>query len=178
MITAKYLAGRVGFHKFPRLKRMTTISKSIPRNVCKVGIPGSGSFYTKSMTPSFLSSKTDLRSLATDAFQQSWKHRRLLYTFPRFSIIEKVLSKVKTENVDVILTIPSWPAQPWYSQVLELSVTKPLLLPQLNNILVQGDPQKCPYFSLAINFTKLRKPSRFFLCSYWKFIEFFRWKAF
>ena len=28
---------------------------------------------------------------------------------------------------------------------------------------IQGDPQKCPYFSLAITFTKIRKSSRFFL---------------
>ena len=36
-----------------------------------------------------------------------------------------------------------------------------------------GGPQKCPYFSLAITFTKIRKPSIFFLHRYWKFIEFF-----
>ena len=29
--------------------------------------------------------------------------------------------------------------------------------------LLQGGPQKCPYFSLAITFTKIRKSSRFFL---------------
>ena len=38
---------------------------------------------------------------------------------------------------------------------------------------IQGGPQKCPYFSLAITFTKVSKPSRFFLHRYWKFIEFF-----
>ena len=38
---------------------------------------------------------------------------------------------------------------------------------------VHGGPQKCPYFSLAITFTKIRKPSRFFFHKYWKFIEFF-----
>ena len=41
---------------------------------------------------------------------------------------------------------------------------------------IQGGPQKCPYFSLTITFTKIRKPSRFFLHRYWKFIEFFWWK--
>ena len=40
----------------------------------------------------------------------------------------------------------------------------------------QGGPQKCPYFSLAITFTKVRKPSRSFLHRYWKFIELFWWK--
>ena len=37
----------------------------------------------------------------------------------------------------------------------------------------QGGPQKCSYFSLAITFTKIRKPSRFILHRYWRFIEFF-----
>ena len=41
---------------------------------------------------------------------------------------------------------------------------------------LQGGPQICPYFSLAITFTKIRTPPRFFLQRYWKFIEFFWWK--
>ena len=38
---------------------------------------------------------------------------------------------------------------------------------------IQGDPQKSPYFSLAITFTKIWKTSRFFLHRYWKFIDSF-----
>ena len=49
MITAEYLPGRLGFQKFPRLKRMATISKSIPKNLCKVRIPRAGSFCIRSM---------------------------------------------------------------------------------------------------------------------------------
>ena len=45
----------------------------------------------------------------------------------------------------------SWPAQPWYSQVLELTVTKPLLLPQLSNILVNPQGQVHP---LVVNKTQ------------------------
>ena len=51
-------------------------------------------------------------------------------------MLGKIILKVKKEEVDVVLITTSWPAQPWYSRVLELSVTKPLLLPQLSNILV------------------------------------------
>ena len=36
---------------------------------------------------------------------------------------------------------------------------------------VQGGPQKCCYFSLAITFTKTRKPSRFFFHRYWKIVR-------
>ena len=37
-----------------------------------------------------------------------------------------------------------------------------LVCRQIELINIQGGPQKCPYFSLAITFTKIRKPSRFF----------------
>ena len=40
---------------------------------------------------------------------------------------------------------------------------------------IQGGPQKSPFFSLAITFAKIRKPWRFCLHSYWKFIEVFWW---
>ena len=36
----------------------------------------------------------------------------------------------------------------------------------LGDFNLQGVPQKCPYFSLAITFTKTRKPSRSFLNGY------------
>ena len=45
-------------------------------------------------------------------------------------------------------------------------------------IYIQRGPQKCPYFSLSIIFTKIKKPSRFFLHRYWKFKQFFWWKPF
>ena len=56
------------------------------------------------------------------------------------------------------------------------SMWKSLYQVERKNVKLQGGPQKCPYFSLAITFPNIRKPSRFFLHSYWKFIEFFWWK--
>ena len=56
------------------------------------------------------------------------------------------------------------------------SMWKSLYQVERKNVKLQGGPQKCPYFSLAITFPNIRKPSRFFLHSYWKFIEFVWWK--
>ena len=53
-----------------------------------------------------------------------------------------------------------------------LNVSPPEYRP-INFVHIQGGPQKCPYFPLAIIFTKIRKASRFFLHKYWKFTEFF-----
>ena len=41
-------------------------------------------------------------------------------------MIGEVLLKVKAEEVDIILITRSWLGQPWYSEVLELSVTEPV----------------------------------------------------
>ena len=65
----------------------------------------SGAYHQE--IPSYLSWKADPQSLATDEFQQSWKHWRLLYAFPPFPMIWKVLLKVKTEELDAILITPS-----------------------------------------------------------------------
>ena len=65
-----------------------------------------------------------------------------------------------------------------YSPTMEFFYKILLSEKVFNKMKIQSGPQKCPYFSLAITFTKIRKPSRFFLHSYWKFIKFFWWKPF
>ena len=47
---------------------------------------------------------------------------------------------------------------------------------KINKLIYTGWSTKISLFFLAINFTKIRKTSRFFLHRYWKFIEFFWWK--
>ena len=44
----------------------------------------------------------------------------------------------------MILVTPNWPAQPWYSQILDLSITEPLLLPQSQKLLVDPKGQVHP----------------------------------
>ena len=123
------------------------------QEICvKLGFPELDLFASRAchQIRSYLSWKENPHSLATEAFQQSWKHRGLLYAFPPFSMIGKVLLKVKTEEADVILITPIWSAQHWYRQVLGLSVAEPLLLPQLSNILVNPQGQVHP---LVVNKT-------------------------
>ena len=59
---------------------------------------------------------------------------------------------------------------------LTVSLSTEILILAIAPLSFTGGPQKCPYFSLAITFTKIRKPSRFFVHRYWKFIELFLWK--
>ena len=74
--------------------------------------------------------RPDPHSQATDALQQKCKNLGLLYAFLPFSLIGRVLLRVKKKALTMILVTPNWHAQPWYSQILDLCITEPLLLPQ------------------------------------------------
>ena len=141
-----------GLPEISKTRANVTISKSIPRNLCNVRIPRVGSICIKNMQ-----SGTNLPVAETRSTQPS---NRCIPTelqtsgatvcFSSFSVIGKVLLKVKTEEVDIILMTPSWSAQHCYSQVLELLLTEPLLLPQLCNNFV--NPQRRVH-TLVVNQT-------------------------
>ena len=69
--------------------------------------------------------RPDPHSQATDAVQQKWKNLGLLYAFPPFSLIGRVLLRVREEGLTMTLATPNWPAQPWYGQILDLCITDP-----------------------------------------------------
>ena len=147
MLTVEYLLGRLNVRADWASRNFQDSSewllslfwntKSIPRNLFKVMIPRVGSFCIKRMPSDTMLTVVENRStqLSKRWFPTELETSGATVCFsPIFNDRESF--KVKAEQVDVILTTPSSPAQPWYSQVLELSVNKPLLLPQLSNILV------------------------------------------
>ena len=79
--------------------------------------------------PRFVAWHADPDAEAIDAFMMHWRDLSL-YLFPPFSLISKCLQKLVLEQVeDVLLVVPVWPTQPWYSQVAEMLVDYPRLLP-------------------------------------------------
>ena len=87
----------------------------------------------------------ETRPLGTDALQQNWSHHHLLYAFPPFSLIQKVLQKVRQENVPLLIIVtPTWPGQCWYPELLCLSVRKPLLIQSQKDLLLnpQGESHR------------------------------------
>ena len=68
--------------------------------------------------------KPDPHSLAADAMQQEWNHE-ILYAFPPFSLIQRVLCKIAKEKFStVILITPALQTQPWYPNLLAMSFTQ------------------------------------------------------
>ena len=88
--------------------------------------------------PKYYAWRPNPGSQATDAFLQKWSNQ-FLYAFPPFSLITRVLRKIRQEKAHVILISPAWQTQSWYALLLEMSVKDPILLPQHKNLLM--DPQ-------------------------------------
>ena len=75
--------------------------------------------------PQFMSPVPELRALAIDALSQDWQGR-LMYMFPPFPLISKVIQKLNTtQEGEVILIAPWWPSQPWFPHLLHLCVDHP-----------------------------------------------------
>ncbi|KAM7161048.1 uncharacterized protein RBU57_010945 [Macrochelys suwanniensis] len=72
----------------------------------------------------------------SDAFLLSWSGQ-LLYAFPPFPLIDKVLEKVKRDRVHVLLIAPAWARQHWYGTLLGLLVAPLHPLPLRPDLLSQ-----------------------------------------
>ena len=85
----------------------------------------------------YFSPMADTQALAVDALVQSWDNLQA-YAFPPFSLLQKVLSKVRgSHNLELTLIAPFWPLRPWFADLLDLLVEVPVLLPLRRDLLRQ-----------------------------------------
>ena len=66
------------------------------------------------------------------------------YAFPPFDMIGRVLTRVRNENLTLIIIVPEWPSYIWYATLLEMLIESALLLPQLPNLLLSPARQPHP----------------------------------
>ena len=89
---------------------MKVISNSIPTYLPENGDASDRSVCFQILQPNskIFCLETNPHSLATDAIQQEC-NQGLLYAFPPFSLIQRVLCKIAKEKVStVILITPAW----------------------------------------------------------------------
>lgn len=77
----------------------------------------------------YVSWHPDPGAVAVDAFSVDWS-TEIIYAFPPFSLIGKVLQKFVNDKAEGILIVPNWPTQTWFPQMMQLLVTEPLTLPK------------------------------------------------
>ena len=84
--------------------------------------------------PHYISWNPDPHACGTDAFAMSW-HNSLNYAFPPFSLIGRMVQKVVQDRAQVLVVVPQWEAQHWWSQLQQLTVGKVYNLPRKPDIL-------------------------------------------
>lgn len=75
--------------------------------------------------------------MAIDALSIKWDWN-LAYAFPPIPMIPKVLAKIREDQARVILVAPFWPKRAWFSLLRSMSITDPWVLPDQEDLLVQG----------------------------------------
>jgi hypothetical protein len=73
-------------------------------------------------------------ALAIDAFSISWKDY-YIYAFPPFSLLNRVLQRMRKEEVEGIIVAPSWTTQTWYPLLGRMSVQPPMEMPWTPHVL-------------------------------------------
>ena len=77
----------------------------------------------------------DPMSAGTDAFLQSWDGLQA-YAFPPVAIIPRVLATLRASTgTELTLVAPHWAQCPWFSDLLQLSLAPPVVLPARHDLL-------------------------------------------
>ena len=77
----------------------------------------------------------DPQSAGTDAFLQSWDGLQA-YAFPPVAIIPRVLAKLRaSKRTELTLVAPHWAQRPWFSDLVQLSLAPPVVLPSRPDLL-------------------------------------------
>lgn len=79
----------------------------------------------------YVSFLPDKNAMAIDAFSLNWNNiNKLIYMFPPFSLLGKVVQKIHTDKVETALVVaPVWRTQVWFPRLLQQLCAAPYLLP-------------------------------------------------
>lgn len=88
----------------------------------------------------FISWVKDPEAQGVDAFTFNWGEMNF-YAFPPFSLILRVLQKIKKDKAEGIVVVPRWCSQPWYPIFKSLLIGEPLIFkPNINLLSFSGAP--------------------------------------
>ena len=93
--------------------------------------------------PKDISWQPDPHAWMVDTFQINWSHLKA-YAFPPFALIGRVLTKVMSNKCTLAIITPVWPSQPWYTQLLKMSIQDPIFIPSFPNLLTDPNQNQHP----------------------------------
>ena len=80
----------------------------------------------------------DPQAMGTDALLHSWDNLQV-YAFPPWALVPQVLRKLR-ESSGVLMTLVAqcYPERPWFPDILDLAVDRPISLPLCPDLLKQA----------------------------------------
>ena len=93
--------------------------------------------------PLYFSPVPDPLAAGVDAFLQPWQGL-FLYMFPPTKLLRRVIQKFReSPGAQAVLIAPGWPQQPWFPDLLSMSIDAPRRLPAWKNLLLSVDLKEC-----------------------------------
>ena len=84
----------------------------------------------------YVSWKPDRNALFIDAFTINWGQSTNSYAFPPYCLISRCLQKVVQENASMIIVVPIWTTQAWFTRLLSLLIDHPKILQVTKEVLI------------------------------------------
>ena len=77
-----------------------------------------------------------------DAFSFNWR-KHDCYIFPPFNLIPRVLQKIRTDHATVMVVVPKWTTQAWWTILTNMMVGYPYMVkPKINNLILPNHPNE------------------------------------
>ena len=142
--TATYLPGQDNFvadflSRGKTLPSEWTLNPAVMVQVLEMSGPLQVDLFASSLNhqlPIYCSRAKDPKAWKIDAFSFSWSGIKA-YAFPPFSLIPRVLRKIRDDQASVLLIAPWWPKRPWFLEMVELLTKEPRMLPVRPDLLLQ-----------------------------------------
>ena len=95
----------------------------------------------------YVSRHPDPYASVIDAFSFNWKDQNV-YVFPPFSLIGRVLQKLRVDKAKALCVLPQWTTQAWWPVAQAMMVCPPLIFHLLQTIsFCQTEKKSCIHFT-------------------------------
>lgn len=90
----------------------------------------------------YASKKPDPYATHINGFSLNWGLHKP-YIFPPFSVIFKVLQKLRVDQATALCVLPKWPTQAWWPFLQQMMIGEPMIIqPSPNNLVLPGAPKE------------------------------------
>ena len=142
-LTSSHLPGRLNVvadrasREFTDNTEWSSEASAFKKLVDKWGQPAVDMFASRLSykVRNYVAWKLDPSASAIAAFTLDWAIYDLIYCFPPFSLIGRVLQKIHVCQSTVIVAVPRWSTQFWYPNLLKMLLQAPVQIPVTPNTL-------------------------------------------